>query len=192
MKAFTETEIAAFQSALNRDIAAGLNHDGEWGPKTQAAFEKWARISKVASPDTASARLYAHASKDLGMREVSGAASHPRIRLAINRAADWLDDDDSKTAWCGCIMGLWCSEIGLPSPNEYYRAAAWAGIGTETPIGIATKGDVCVFRREGGAHVALYTSHTDTSITVLGGNQSNAVTVATFPRQALKFIRRLA
>jgi len=185
MKTLTAIETAAIQSKL------GVKPDSDWGPLTQAAFEKWAGISKSApSADSPSERLYVHASKDLGMREVSGAASHPRIKLAIKRAAEWLDDDDSKTAWCGCIMGLWCSEVELPSPEEFYRAAAWAGIGSEVPIGIATRGDICVFRREGGAHVALYVSHTETAVTVLGGNQSNAVTVATFPRQALKFIRR--
>ena len=33
------------------------------------------------------------------MAEALGGRSHPRIELAIQTAARWLDDDDSKTAW---------------------------------------------------------------------------------------------
>ena len=128
---------------------------------------------------------------DLGLREVSGPNSHPRIRQAINEAADWLDDDDSQTAWCGCIMGLWCRELNLPRPKEFYRAASWAVVGTAVDIKDAVRGDICVFKRPGGSHVALFSSSAAYTVTVLGGNQSNAVTVAAQLISSLRFIRRL-
>lgn len=195
MKTLTRTETSALQSALNRIDGAGLTQDGEWGEKTQAAFERWAGLSPSPVRDsvavgTPSERLYRHAEKDLGISEAPGAASHPRIRKAINEAAEWLDDDDSKTAWCGCIMGLWCKEINLPRPSEFFRAASWAAIGKDVPLGEARRGDICVFKRDGGSHVALFHSVAGVRVTVLGGNQSNAVTVASFPIASLRAIRR--
>lgn len=55
MKTLTPTETAAFQSMLNRTGGAGLNQDGDWGPKTQAAFEKWAGLSSKSAPAKPSA-----------------------------------------------------------------------------------------------------------------------------------------
>ncbi|HWL54265.1 MAG TPA: TIGR02594 family protein [Chthoniobacteraceae bacterium] len=139
-----------------------------------------------------SAQLYAHALKDDGLRETAGKGSTPRIREAILGAASWLDPDDSATAWCGCIMGLWVKEIGLTPPVAHYRAASWLDIGTEVPLASARPGDIVVISRTGGNHVALYLAHDTGTITLYGGNQSNAVNIAKFPRSSLRGVRRLA
>ena len=196
MKTLSNTETAAFQSMLNRAIGAGLSQDGEWGPKTQAAFERWAGISpaKVIPVDpkaSNSARLYAVALPFLGMREVPGSASNPVISAAIKDAASWLDSDDSKTAWCGCIMGAWCKQAGLPVPSEYFRAASWLSIGSAVHLADAVKGDIVILSRSGGSHVALFNSVSGDKVRLLGGNQSDAVTLADFKTSTIKGIRRL-
>lgn len=139
-----------------------------------------------------SAHLYAHALKDDGLRETPGVGSTPRIREAILGAASWLNPDDSATAWCGCIMGLWVKEVGLRPPTAYYRAASWLDAGAEVPLASARPGDIVVISRTGGNHVALYVAHDAGTITLYGGNQSNAVNMAKFPRSSLRGVRRLA
>lgn len=145
-----------------------------------------------ARPVDCSANLYAHALKDDGLRETPGSGSTARIRQAILGAAAWLDPDDSATAWCGCITGQWVKEIGLTPPAAYYRAANWLEVGTEVPLASARPGDIVVISRTGGNHVALYLAHDTGTITLYGGNQSNAVGVAKFPRSSLRGVRRLA
>ena len=182
MKTLTKTETAACQSVWN------LVTDGIWGPKTQAAFEQWAGISPsiVIKSD-----LYEHAKKDLGMHEVPGPGSHSRILQAISEAGEWLVQDDSKTAWCGCILGLWCKETGKQRPKEWFRAANWLNIGEPVQLKDAQRGDVCVFTRSGGNHVALFSSYSNGRISILGGNQSDAVTITSMPESTLRGIRRL-
>lgn len=139
-----------------------------------------------------SERLYAHALKDLGLAEVPGSKSHPRIQLAIETAAKWLDGDDSKTAWCGCLMGLWCLELGLPVPAAYYRAVSWLEWGVAVKAGDERQGDVIVLQRPGGNHVALLEEKKGVLWDLLGGNQSNRVSVAPYRKSLVRGVRRLA
>ncbi|HSI63504.1 MAG TPA: TIGR02594 family protein [Candidatus Saccharimonadia bacterium] len=141
---------------------------------------------------TTAERLYHHARKDLGMSEAPGSKSHPRIELAIQTAARWLDDDDSQTAWCGCLMGLWCLELGLGVPAAYYRAISWLkwGLGVEKPD--AEQGDVVVLSRPGGNHVALLDRIEGKRWHLLGGNQSNTTSVAPYAEDLVLGVRRAA
>jgi uncharacterized protein (TIGR02594 family) len=166
--------------------------DGWAGPITRKAFDAALpppATTKPPAPTGNAARLYAQALRDKGLKETSGSASTPRIRRAIMEAASWLDPDDSVTAWCGCIMGLWCSEVGITPPAEYFRAANWLNIGKPVDISKAKQGDIVVLSRSGGNHVALYHSHSATHITLLGGNQKNAVNLSTYSRDSLRGIR---
>lgn len=126
------------------------------------------------------------------MAEVPGGKSHPRIRLAIETAARWLNGDDSKTAWCGCLMGLWCLELGLGVPAAYYRAVSWLewGHGVEKPE--AELGDVVVLKRPGGNHVALLDHIDGKHWHLLGGNQADATSIAPYAEDLVLGVRRAA
>lgn len=145
---------------------------------------------------TNSERLYAHARKDLGLAEVPGSKSHPRIELAIKTAAKWLPegvrDVDGSIAWCGCIGGLWCLELSLPVPKAYYRAASWLEWGVAVKAGDERQGDVIVLQRPGGNHVALLEEKRGTLWDLLGGNQSNRVSVAPYRKSLVRGVRRAA
>lgn len=138
-----------------------------------------------------SKKLYEHALNDFGLTETVGSKSNPRIRKAIDDAATWLDSDDSKTPWCGCIMSLWCKELGLPVPKEAFRAASWAGVGVEVLLADALQGDIVVMSRPGGNHVTLFSKVKDGLVYCLGGNQKNAVNISAFSVKAVNNIRRL-
>lgn len=171
--------------------------DGWAGSETRSAYAaayspaQAGVITVPSSSSSNSAKLYAQAEKDKGLKETSGSSSTPRIKRAILEAASWLNPDDSVTAWCGCIMGLWVSEIGLTPPPEYFRAISWLKFGKATTLEKAKKGDVVVLSRSGGNHVGLYHSHTKTTISLLGGNQSNAVNITTYSMSSFKGVRTI-
>jgi uncharacterized protein (TIGR02594 family) len=138
-----------------------------------------------------SARIYAHALRDNGLKETHGKESTPRIRSAIIAAAKWLDPDDSKTAWCGCIRGLWGIETGTGVPPEHYRAASWAKWGTAVKsLDCAVEGDTIVMTRPGGNHVCLYVRHNKTHVWCFGGNQQDECNITRFPIARVTHIRR--
>jgi len=142
---------------------------------------------------TTSELIFNHAQKDLGLREIDGSGSNPRIKLAIHFAADWLDPDDSKTAWCGCLRGLWGNETQTGTPAAYYRAKNWLNWGRRIAnIALAKQGDTVVLYRKGGFHVGLFHSWDGRSETfkLLGGNQGNSCSVATFKISDIEGIRR--
>jgi uncharacterized protein (TIGR02594 family) len=139
-----------------------------------------------------SARIYQEAKKYLGVHEVDGPGSNPLIRGWILQAADWLDQDDSKTPWCGCFRGA----IGLATatgvPENHFRAASWKAWGL--PVGslaTAQKGDTLIFQRPGGFHVGLFAGlQGNGNPLVLGGNQGDAVTILEHHKESLLSIRR--
>lgn len=137
-----------------------------------------------------SARIYEHALRDNGLQEIEGAGSHPRIQAAILAAAKWLDPDDSKTAWCGCLRGLWGLETGTGVPPQHFRARMWATWGRAVLWENAKPGDTVVMHRPGGHHVGLYVRHNATHVWVFGGNQSDACNVSRFKRELITHIRR--
>jgi hypothetical protein len=49
---------------------------------------------------------------------------------------------------------------------------------------------VLVFKRSGGGHVGLCVGHDDSAFHVLGGNQSDRVSIARLPRNRLVAVRR--
>jgi uncharacterized protein (TIGR02594 family) len=128
-----------------------------------------------------------------GVREVPGTRSNPTIM----GWADWLKarlsnfyykNDD--IPWCGLFMGYIISYT-LPSeklPSNPLFARNWLKFGTYLPE--PKPGAIMVFSRgKASGHVGLYTGETSSSYLILGGNQSNQVSVAPYPKSRLLGIR---
>jgi hypothetical protein len=75
-------------------------------------------------------------------------------------------------------------------PRLYLAALEWAAFGTSVPKGAAALGDVLVFKRKGGGHVGLYIGHDTSAFHVLGGNQSDRVSITRLSRNRLVAVRR--
>jgi len=140
---------------------------------------------------TTGLKLYNHALEDFGLSEISGPGSNARIKKAITLAADWLNKDDSKTAWCGCMMGLWFTELGLKPVKEFYRANNWKTVGKKVLLSEAKQGDIVIMDREGGKHVALFSKLDKGLVYLLGGNQRNQVNVSAFNQGFVEEVRRI-
>src|SRR5690606_3306636 len=86
-----------------------------------------------------------------------------------------------------------CKITGKPMPYKSYeilRAASFATWGNPVERGDERLGDIAVFKRPGGNHVAIVIAVTDTSLVVLGGNQSNAVTITEISKSRVSAVRR--
>lgn len=135
-----------------------------------------------------------------GILEISGPSSHPQILAWIKRTEQLyptdLTIDDSKYAWCGVLVGNMvlderATNPKMPAPPKYFQGAArWKTWGTQIPFKAAQRGDVVVLLRPGGYHVALVSGLTRDGLKVIGGNQSDALTIAEYPWRKVVAIRR--
>lgn len=160
-------------------------------------------------------RLVQEGLSELGLREKPGVANNPEIigwadevaravKTAYNNwAADWYNADS--IAWCGLFMAAIAVRAAngktdrLP-PKSYLSALAWADFGIPVQWkgreGLRLQniwvGDVLVFVRNGGGHVGICVgvSKDGKTVFVLGGNQSDAVTITELKVERLYAVRR--
>lgn len=153
--------------------------------------------------------------KDLGTLEGPGTANNPRIinwadEVAAanptpynNWAADWYNKDS--VPWCGLAMAVWAvrsanGKADRMPPKNYLAAASWASWGVPVQFrgreGLRLNeillGDVAVFSRSGGNHVAIIlgVTHDGKWLLCLGGNQDDAVNIKRFAISRLYAVRR--
>ncbi len=122
-----------------------------------------------------------HAWDGLGQREIAGRASNPRIADYIRRAGHPAAANDS-TAWCAAFVGACLQSAGIAGTGSLLaRSYLDWGIAADPP----TPGAVAVLARGADptfGHVGFIVGMCGDDVVLLGGNQSDAVTVATFPR----------
>jgi uncharacterized protein (TIGR02594 family) len=123
-----------------------------------------------------------------------------KTALGRNEARDrsWLMDwlmrdgrslgDPAKNPWCGDFVET-CIRMALPDEpllgalgGNPYWARNWLLFGQEVP---PTFGAVLIFARGSGGHVGFAIGQDDAHFYVLGGNQSDAVTIARIAKSRL-------
>lgn len=114
----------------------------------------------------------------LGLSEIGATNKHPTIDAwAKNLSGQWLICQP----WCGTFVAQVFKEAGLSNkiPKDFFRAKEWEKAGTK--LDKPAYGCVVTFTRGGGGHVGFVVGKTKSGlIKVLGGNQSNAVTIQDF------------
>lgn len=137
----------------------------------------------------------AFALAEYGVAEVIGRGSNRTIlawrdelNLAGVKIAGFSDDD---IAWCGLFAAIVCYRR-LRIPGEVVQdplwARNWASYGVKSPQ--AGLGDVLVFSRGSGGHVGFYIGEDSACYHVIGGNQSNKVTIMRIAKNRLIAARR--
>lgn len=169
----------------------GLGHDpgpvdGLWGKRTEGALR--ALLVAAGKPVLADAVTdlpwMAEAKRVLGRHEVR---DNSWLRAWLRSDGKTLGDP-AKLPWCGDFVE---TAIRLALPGEPF-----AGALAENPywarnwlrFGAAIEpcyGAVLVFERGTGGHVGFAVGQDATTLHVLGGNQSNAVTVARIAKSRL-------
>ena len=174
----TASAVRAFQKDNNLEV------DGVVGPQTMGALA----ATQGQASDSGDPPLvwYAEASRQYGTKEVPGPASNRVItHWADQRGITYQSDD---IPWCGLFVAH-CIGSTLdrePLPGAPLRARAWERFGIATR---PTKGAVLVFWRRslqsGLGHVGFYAGEDNDAFCVLGGNQSDSVSLAWIARDRL-------
>lgn len=167
----TIAAVRAFQAKM------GLEPDGIVGPLTLAAlFPNQPAESGLEAADIV---WFKEGQRLLGTREQPGAGSNPEI-------LDWATDVDvmytsDDIPWCGLFVGH-CIASTLDRealPTNVLGARAWERFGIKTR---PTPGAVMVFWRKslqsGLGHVGFYAGEDTKAYRILGGNQSDSVSLA--------------
>lgn len=133
-------------------------------------------------------RMISEALKEYGTLEVKGPGNCPKIiAWAKEVGLERVYTADS-IAWCGLFMATIAKRAGKPLPKDPLWALNWAKFGTEA--GQPSLGDVLTFTRDGGGHVGLYVAEDKTTYHVLGGNQSDSVSITRVLKKRLYRARR--
>lgn len=132
---------------------------------------------------------------EYGIQEVVGKGSNKTIigwRDELNHAGisiKGFSDDD--IPWCGLFVAIVCYRR-LRKAAEVVKEPLWArnwskyGVKVDKPA----LGDVLVFVRNSGGHVGFYVGEDDSAYHVLGGNQSNRVSITRIEKSRLLTARR--
>ncbi|HEX2843307.1 TIGR02594 family protein [Hyphomicrobium sp.] len=134
------------------------------------------------------ARWLEQAWREFGEAERAGASSNPRI-MAMFRDAGRPDVTRDEVAWCAAFVGACLERAGLRSTRSLL-ARSYLKWGDALPKPCI--GAIAVFSRGSDpsqGHVGFWLGETDEAIVVLGGNQSNAVSVALYPKSRLLAVR---
>ncbi|MBL4756803.1 MAG: TIGR02594 family protein [Rhizobiales bacterium] len=172
----TISAVRAFQGANNLDV------DGIVGRLTSAKLFQ-GRTDRAAIISIQNLRenfmpWFIEAKRLLGLREVGGKGSNPTILRWAERLKIWYPNDG--VPWCGLFVAQCISSQlrGEALPANLLGARNWLKFGKKCK---PQPGAVMVFwrgKKSGwSGHVGFYISEDAGTYHVLGGNQSNAVTI---------------
>lgn len=134
-------------------------------------------------------RMVSEGLKLLGTLEVAGPKNNPTIMgWAKATGLDRQGYSADAVPWCGLFVAYVALKADKPFPKHPLWALNWAGFGT--PEHQPCLGDVLTFKRDGGGHVAIYIGEDQTAYHVLGGNQSDAVSITRILKKRLHSVAR--
>lgn len=134
-------------------------------------------MSNTLVPNIPTAPWLKVAASHLGLKEIKGPQHNKTIIMWLEKLNAWWRDDE--IPWCAVMVAACMQECGLPFPKLYMRALEWNDYGVKLlkPV----PGCIVTFTRQGGGHVGFVVGEsTDGKLLVLGGNQSDMVTIAKF------------
>jgi uncharacterized protein (TIGR02594 family) len=128
---------------------------------------------------------------EVGTVEKAGPGNNPKIM-------GWADEVGQKAIgykytgdsvpWCGLFMAVVAKRAGYELPYGPLYALNWSKFGIEG--GQPDLGDVIAFMRPGGGHVGLYIGEDKTHYHILGGNQSDSVSIARVAKANMRAVRQ--
>ena len=152
------------------------------------------------------------AERFLGLEEVEGHTSNPQILAMLRLDQKWPAGDD--VAWCSALVNYIAWLLDLPRSHSL-GARSWLKVGTpvsltsavgdvHVPHPLAEPGfDVVILKRGTGnqpgpevtdapGHVGFFVGlESGGRVKILGGNQSDMVSVASYPVERVLGVRRL-
>lgn len=135
-------------------------------------------------------RAYELAKAEVGTVEWKK-GDNPKV-VAYFKDAGHPQVSDDETAWCAAFVGAMLRRAGFESTGSL-AARSYLNWGEPVDRRAAREGDIAVFTRGNSTwqgHVAFFVKDNGDTISVLGGNQSNAVNVRPYAANRLLGIRR--
>jgi uncharacterized protein (TIGR02594 family) len=197
-------DVLAVQGRLSKQIAATLPVNGVFDHHTREAVRSYQQARKNLTPDgivgpktwdslfgtttdaftigrqSTEPPWLAIARQELGVKEIDGDGSNPRIEEYFKTTS--LGRRDDGVPWCAAFVSFCLTRSGNSSiPSA--RAADWLKWGEWSPQ--PRVGCVVVLEpmEEGSSgHVGFYVGETNGDVQVLGGNQSNQVKISHYPK----------
>jgi len=136
------------------------------------------------------------------IEQLGAGADHPLIQWWLSLCGFGFSAHD-EIAWCSAFVNGIAWDLRLPR-SKSAAARSWLTVGEVIPLEKAEVGfDVVILQRGNGpqpgadvlaapGHVGFFAGMSeDGRVMVLGGNQSNGVTVAPFERERVLGVRRL-
>lgn len=128
----------------------------------------------------------AEARRYIGEREINGSKHNPLIlQMWKDIRRGGIKDDE--TPWCAAFVGAVLERVQITS-TRFESAKSYLGWGSQ--LLQPALGCVAVFTRDGGGHVGFVVGQNERGdLLVLGGNQSDAVNIRSFPRSRVSGYR---
>jgi len=180
---------AAWIDVLARALSAWLRRVSRSRPSRSPASPP--APAPAPAPSSAVPPWLLEAERLRGLREVAGPGSNPAIMDWAEAQGGWVEryytGDD--VPWCGLFVAHCLRDAGFRGPPNPLAALAWADWGRA--LSEPADGAVLVFRRPGGGHVGFCVGADPDggALHVLGGNQSDAVSVVRIARERLVAMR---
>ena len=114
--------------------------------------------------------------RELGVKEIAGAANNERILEYHNCVRGGFNSDE--IAWCSSFVNFAFMVAGDDTRTKSAASQSWIHWGVETKE--PKLGDLVVFTNKKNpafGHVGFYIDQIENAILVLGGNQKNSVSV---------------
>jgi|SRR3990167_10722818 len=137
----------------------------------------------------------------VGTKEIAGVSSNPLIVAMLKLDNDWAGSDD--VPWCAAFISFTAWLLRLPR-SKSLAARSWLTVGTPIRLQDAKPGFDVVILKRGAApqpgpdviaapgHVGWFAGTDGNTVTLLGGNQNNTVSLARFVSADVLGVRRLA
>src|SRR5262245_56740850 len=136
-----------------------------------------------------------------GMTETPGEADNPKILAMADFIGKTFPDmaaycssyAHDSIPWCGLCEAYTMARCGIRPPFKkgsdtdcFLWAESWASDPGFIKLSTPKPGCLVYMTRSGGGHITTYESDAGSSIKCRGGNQSDAVTIASFPKSNVR------
>jgi len=122
---------------------------------------------------------------ELGVKENTSRTRHNATIVQYFREAGFAGIKDDETAWCAAFVGAVLKRAGLPTTKSLLARSylKWGKKLTSPRLGC-----IVILKRGNSSwqgHVGFFIRETRTHVYLLGGNQSNSVNIAKYPKTKL-------
>lgn len=129
------------------------------------------------------------ARREIGQRERAGSKDdNPRIIEYLKCTGLSRSQHHDETPWCAAFA-CWCLEGAGIRSTRRANARSFLSWGKSSPLQIGALAVLTRGTNPSQGHVGIVVGWTDSQLLLLGGNQSNRVTISAYPRSRLIGLR---